>query len=137
MHVLDSYMGVCMGQWGGYVSMYGLCNRSGFVVWGMIHTAITLPEHHEHYPHLWQSECGVYRIIRCCDGIQYIFQEWRSPKWRHLSFHIEYGSLVRRWGGLAELPSKSGKLVSAPTVDHRTVRHDRVAEGYARHSGIS
>ena len=68
------------------------------------HSLISLPEHHEHYPHLWQSECGSYRIIRCCDGIQYIFQERRSPKWRHLSFHVEYDSLVRRWGGLVDLP---------------------------------
>ena len=84
----------------------------------MKHEVITLPEHHEHYPHLWQSECRSYRIIRCCDdGIQYIFQEWRSPKWRHLSYHIEYGSLLRRWGRLVELPSKVGKLVSAATVD--------------------
>ena len=40
----------------------------------MKHEVITLPEHHEHYPYLWQSECGTYRIIRCCDDIQYIFQ---------------------------------------------------------------
>ena len=33
----------------------------------MKHQVITLPEHHEHYPYLWQSECGTYRIIRCCD----------------------------------------------------------------------
>ena len=39
----------------------------------MKHQVITLPEHHEHYPYLWQSECGTYRIIRCCDDIQYIF----------------------------------------------------------------
>ena len=48
----------------------------------MKHQVITLPEYHEHYPYLWQSECGTYRIIRCCDDIQYIFQRWREPKWR-------------------------------------------------------
>ena len=84
----------------------------------MKYEVIALPEHHEQYPHLWQSECGRYRVIRCCDDIQYIFQKWREPKWRHLSYHIEYGSLVRRWGGLVELPSESGKLVSATAVDH-------------------
>ena len=46
------------------------------------------------------SECGTYRIIRCCDDIQYIFQRWRNPKWRHLSYHVEYDNLVRRWGGI-------------------------------------
>ena len=56
--------------------------------------------YHEHYPHLWQSECGTYRIIRCCDDIQYIFQRWREPKWRSLSYHVEYDSLVRRWGSI-------------------------------------
>ena len=66
----------------------------------MKHQVITLPEHHEQYPNLWQSECGSYRIIRCCDDIQYIFQEWRQPKWRSLSYHIEYDSLLRRWGDL-------------------------------------
>ena len=35
-----------------------------------------------------------------CDDIQYIFQRWREPKWRHLSYHVEYDSLVRRWGGI-------------------------------------
>ena len=70
----------------------------------MKHQVITLPEHHEHYPHLWQSECGTYRIIRCCDDIQYIFQRWREPKWRSLSYHVEYDSLVRRWGGMLICP---------------------------------
>jgi len=63
----------------------------------MKHQVITLPEHHEHYPHLWQSDCRTYRIIRCCDDIQYIFQRWREPKWRPLSYHVEYDSLVKRW----------------------------------------
>ena len=67
----------------------------------MKHQVITLPEHHEYYPHLLLSECGTYRIIRCCDDIQYVFQEYRSPKWRHLSYHVEYDSLVRRWVALA------------------------------------
>ena len=66
----------------------------------MKHQVITLPEHHEHYPHLWLSECGTYRIIRCCDNIQYIFQRWREPKWRSLSYHVEYDSLVGRWGSI-------------------------------------
>ena len=56
-------------------------------------------------PYLWQSECGTYRIIRCCDDIQYIFQRWREPKWRHLSYHVEYDSLVRRWASTGSLPA--------------------------------
>ena len=48
---------------------------------------------------------ALYRIIRCCDDIQYVFQEYRSPKWRHLSYHVEYDSLVRRWGGTGGLPA--------------------------------
>ena len=70
----------------------------------MKHEVITLPEHHEHYPYLWLSECGTSRIIRCCDNIQYIFQRWRNPKWRSLSYHVEYFSLVRRWANEAALP---------------------------------
>jgi len=31
VHVLGSYMGEAWAMGGGYVSMYGLCNRSGFV----------------------------------------------------------------------------------------------------------
>ena len=72
----------------------------------MKHQVITLPEYHEHYPYLWQSECGAYRIIRCCDDIQYIVQQYRSPKWRSLSYHVEYRSLVRRWGSIADLPTQ-------------------------------
>jgi len=76
------------------------------------HQVITLPEHHEHYPYLWQSECGMYLIIRCCDVIQFIFQRWRNPKWRHLSYHLEYDSLVRRWANEAALPRELSSVLS-------------------------
>ena len=62
----------------------------------MIRKAITLPEHHDQYPHLWQSQYSKFRIIRCCDDIEYIFQNFRSPKWRALSYHMEYESLLYR-----------------------------------------
>ena len=62
----------------------------------MKHQVITLPEYHEHYPYLWQSECGKYRIIRCSDHINNIFQQWRTPKWRNLSYHVEYVGVLRR-----------------------------------------
>ena len=62
----------------------------------MIRKAITLPEHHDQYPHLWQSQYNKFRIIHCCDDIEYIFQNFRSPKWRALSYHMEYESLLYR-----------------------------------------
>ena len=71
----------------------------------MKHQVITLPEHHQHYPCMWLSECGTYRIIRCCDYSQFIFQQWRNPKWRHLSYHVEYDSLVKRWANTGSLPA--------------------------------
>ena len=75
----------------------------------MKHQVIVLPEHHEHYPYIWQSECHKYRIIRCSHNIQNIFQEYRSPKWRNLSYHVEYFSLVKRWAGYVDLPDSGGK----------------------------
>ena len=82
----------------------------------MKHQVITLPEHHEHYPYLWQSECGTYRIIRCSDDIQYIFQRWRLPKWRNLSYHVEYDSLVRRWGSEYCLAGDHGFAITSYIV---------------------
>ena len=79
----------------------------------MKHEVITLPEHHEHYPYLWQSECGTYRIIRDVDNIQYIFQRWRSAKWRSLSYHVEYFSLVRRWANEAALPRGLSSVINS------------------------
>ena len=79
----------------------------------MKHEVITLPEHHEHYPYLWLSECGKYRIIRCCYDIQYIFQRWRNPKWRSLSYHVEYFSLVRRWANEAALPRGLSSVINS------------------------
>ena len=54
----------------------------------------------------------MYRIIRCCDVIQFIFQRWRNPKWRHLSYHLEYDSLVRRWANEAALPRELSSVLS-------------------------
>ena len=79
----------------------------------MKHEVITLPEHHEHYPYLWLSECGAYRIIRCSDDIQYIFQQWRSPKWRHLSYHVDYNSLVKRWANKVALPRELSSVLNS------------------------
>ena len=70
----------------------------------MKHQVITLPEYHPYYPYLWLSECGTYRIIRCCDDVQYIFQRWREPKFRSLSYHIGCDSLVKRWANKVALP---------------------------------
>ena len=83
----------------------------------MKHEVITLPEHHEHYPYLWLSECGTYLIIRCCDNIQYIFQRWRNPKWRSLSYHVEYDSLVRRWANKAALPRELSSVLNSTRAE--------------------
>ena len=64
----------------------------------MFHQRITLPESHPDYPSVWQSECGMWRVIRCADDIQYIVQRYRSPKWRRKSYHKEWLSILMRWG---------------------------------------
>ena len=71
----------------------------------MKHQVITLPEHHQNYPCLWQSECKKWRIIRDADNIQFILMQRQEPKWRPRSYHVEYDSLLRRWGDkIPELP---------------------------------
>lgn len=45
------------------------------------------------YLALWVSKCEQYRLIRCPDNIQYILQGWQSPKFRNLSFHVNYWSV--------------------------------------------
>ena len=79
----------------------------------MKHEVITLPEYHPYYPRLWLSECGKYRIIHCCNDIQFIFQQWRSPKWRSLSYHDEYDSLVRRWANKVALPREPSSVLNS------------------------
>ena len=63
----------------------------------MKHSLVTLPEFSQLYPHLWLSECKQWRIIRCCDDIQFVVMAWQAPKWRGRSYHTDYGSIVRRW----------------------------------------
>ncbi len=79
----------------------------------MKHQVITLPEHHQHYPCLWLSECGKWRIIRCCDDVQYILQRWREPKFRSLSYHIECDSLVKRWANKVALPRELSSVLNS------------------------
>jgi len=62
----------------------------------MFHQTVTLPESHPDYPCVWQSECGKWRAI-CVDNIQYIVQQYRSPKWRSKSYHVEWLSILLRW----------------------------------------
>ena len=62
----------------------------------MIHQRITLPESHPDYPCVWQSEFGRWRVIRCVDDIQYIVQQYRSPKWRSKSYHRDWYSIEKR-----------------------------------------
>lgn len=64
----------------------------------MLHQKISLPEGHPDYPALWLSDCGKWRVIRCVDDLQYIVQNYRSPKWRNKSYHKEWLSMELRWG---------------------------------------
>ena len=60
----------------------------------MFHQQIKLPEKHSDYPSLWRSLCGKWRIIRCNDNIQYIVQQYKTPKWRSESYHVEWSSMA-------------------------------------------
>ena len=76
----------------------------------MKHEVITLPEKHQDYPVLWYSDCKFYRIVRCSDNIQYILQRFSRPDWRGFSYHVEWSSIVYRFGGLHtyhNMPSES------------------------------
>ena len=66
----------------------------------MKHEVIALPEKHNDYTALWYSDCKFYRIIRCSDDIQYILQRFSRPDWRGFSYHVEWSSIVYRFGGL-------------------------------------
>ena len=71
----------------------------------MKHSLVTLPEYHTEYPHLFMSDCGTFRVIRCQDNIQFVAQSYESPKWRGKSYHVEYASLLKRWSKtIPELP---------------------------------
>ena len=63
----------------------------------MLDQRINLPESHTGYPSLWKSDCGRFRVIRCKDDIQYIMQQYRTPKWRNKSYHREWQSIETRW----------------------------------------
>ena len=76
----------------------------------MFHQTVTLPESHPEYPCVWKSECGSWRVIRCADDIQYIVQQYRSPKWRSKSYHVGWLSIQMRWSEelpFANLPPES------------------------------
>ena len=71
----------------------------------MKHSLVTLPEFSSLYPHIWISNCEKWRIIRDVDNIQFILMSWQEPKWRPRSYHVEYGSLLRRWSDkIPDLP---------------------------------
>ena len=59
----------------------------------MFHQQIQLPEKHPQYPTLWKSNSGSWRIIRCKDDIQYIVQQYKTPKWRSESYHVDWSSI--------------------------------------------
>jgi hypothetical protein len=62
---------------------------------------ITIPEYHQDYPALWVSKCKRFRLIRCKDDIQYILQVYKTPKFRNLSYHQFYDSLLLRWSDMS------------------------------------
>jgi len=76
----------------------------------MKYEVIALPEKHQDYPALWYSDCKFYRIIRCSDNTQYILQRFSRPDWRGFSYHVDWGSIVYRFGDLytySSLPVES------------------------------
>ena len=60
----------------------------------MFHQQIHLPEKHPDYPSLWQSKCGQFRIIRCKENIQFIVQQYKSPKSRIECYRVERSSIA-------------------------------------------
>jgi hypothetical protein len=54
-----------------------------------------LEEGSEVYPSVFRLD--EFRVIRCPLDIQYIAQRYKGGKWRSLSFHVEWDSLVARY----------------------------------------
>ena len=56
---------------------------------------ISLEEGSDAYPSVFKL--AKFRVIRCPLDIQYIAQRYKGGKWRSLSFHVEWASLVARY----------------------------------------
>lgn len=56
---------------------------------------ICLDEGSDAYPSVFKA--AKFRVIRCPLDIQYIAQRYKGGKWRSLSFHVEWDSLVARY----------------------------------------
>ena len=54
-----------------------------------------LEEGSDAYPSVFRLD--KFRVIRCPLDIQYIAQRHKGGKWRSLSFHVEWDSLVARY----------------------------------------
>jgi len=77
----------------------------------------TYPEKHMDYPALWVSDCGKFRIIRCKDDIQWIIQRYSKPDWRGFSYHVNWSSILQRYGNthtFSTLPSQPPVLQHNP-----------------------
>ena len=61
----------------------------------MLQDKISIPEGRPDYPSIKQSQCGKWRVIRCPDNLQWIVQQYRSPKWRNKSYHRERWSIEK------------------------------------------
>ena len=69
----------------------------------MLHNKISAAESHPDYPSIIQSNCGNWRVIRCPDDLQWIVQQYRSPKWRNKSYHREWWSIEERYANIKVL----------------------------------
>ena len=54
-----------------------------------------LEEGSDAYPSVFRLD--EFRVIRCPLDIQYIAQRYKGGRWRSLSFHVEWDSLVARY----------------------------------------
>ena len=56
-----------------------------------------------HYlSHTWY---WTWHIVSINYDIRYNSEIGPTPKWRHLSYHVEYDSLVKRWANTGSLPA--------------------------------
>ena len=61
----------------------------------------------------WECALLPYRIIVCKDGVQYIVQLREQTMYRNLSYHMNWGSIAKRYPQLAMagLPKNSPELL--------------------------
>ena len=70
-------------------------SRSEAVKYDQQADILGLEEGSDAYPSVFRLD--EFRVIRCPLDIQYIAQRYKGGKWRSLSFHVEWDSLVARY----------------------------------------